>query len=65
MHIHIQVSPDLFLKRSSLIMPASSSAYLQKVLGEEFMQYRENANNQLVDVLESRGVEIDQSILLE
>lgn len=57
--------PDLFLKRSSLIIPTSSFSYLRKVLGEDFMQYRKNVNERIGDVFASRGVRGDSSFLVE
>lgn len=57
--------PDLFLGRSSLVMPRSSFSYLEKVLGVDFVQFNTSSDDYTSDVLASRGVRGDESFLID
>lgn len=56
--------PDLFLGRSSLLLPQSSFPYLKEILGENCIPNRDTIDEYIGDVLNSRGVASNSSPLM-
>ncbi len=56
--------PDLFLGRSSLLVPRSSFPYLKNILGEGCIPNRNTTSEYIGDVFNSRGIVGDSSLLM-